>query len=40
MSTSPYSLDLRKKIIEYIKQGNNQAQTAKVFNLHRNTISR
>ena len=40
MSTSPYSLDLRKKVIEYVKKGNNQAQAAKIFNLHRNTINR
>ncbi len=40
MSTSPYSLDLRKKVLKHIQKDNTQAQAAKVFNLHRNTISR
>jgi len=40
MSTTPYSLDLRKKVIKYIEQGNSNKEASKVFDLHRNTISR
>ena len=40
MSTSPYSLDLRKKVIEYINKGNSQKKASSIFNIHKNTISR
>ena len=40
MSTSPYSLDLRKKVMDYISQGNSQKQTSEVFGIHKNTINR
>ncbi len=40
MSTSPYSKDLRKKVISYIEKGNSQRAAAKIFDIHKNTISR
>ena len=39
MTTSQYSVDLRKKVIEYLEQGHSQKQASEVFNIHRNTIS-
>lgn len=40
MRTSPYSLDLRKKVIDYIKKGKTQKEVCEVFGVHRNTVSR
>jgi transposase len=40
MSTSPYSQDLRIKVINYVEQGNSQSSAAKIFGIHENTISR
>ena len=40
MSTSPYSLDLRKKAINYIEKGNSQASASEAFGLHKNTVNR
>lgn len=40
MSTSPYALDLRKKVIKYIENGNSQVSCAKVFDLHVSTVGR
>jgi len=40
MSTSPYSLDLRKKVIRYIEQGNSQVSAAKLFDLNLSTVNR
>ena len=40
MSTSPYSLDLRKKVINFIKSGNSQRSCAKIFALNLSTVSR
>ncbi len=40
MSTSPYSRDLREKVINYIEKGNSQRSAAKIFDIHENTISR
>jgi transposase len=40
MSTSPYSNDLRKKVISYLGQGKTQKETSEIFGVHRNTISR
>jgi transposase len=39
MTTSPYSTDLRKKVINYIKKGNSKKSASEVFSLHRNTVS-
>ncbi|WP_425364376.1 IS630 transposase-related protein [Candidatus Tisiphia endosymbiont of Mystacides longicornis] len=40
MSTSPYSQDLREKVINYIEKGNSQESAARIFAIHKNTISR
>ena len=40
MRTSPYSEDLRGKVIEYIKQGKSQQLASKIFGIHKNTINR
>lgn len=40
MSTSPYSTDLRKKVIEYIESGNSQSLAAKVFAINISTVNR
>lgn len=40
MSTSPYSQDLRNKVINYLLQGNTQRQASKVFSVHENTLNR
>ncbi len=40
MSTSPYSVDLREKVIEYINKGNSQKLASKIFGIHKNTINR
>lgn len=40
MSTSPYSQDLRNKVINYLLQGNSQRQASKVFSIHENTLNR
>ena len=40
MSTSPYSKDLRKKVIVYLEKGNSQQVASEVFSLHRNTVGR
>ena len=40
MTTSPYSNDLRKKVINYLNQGKSQKEASKVFGIHRNTLSR
>lgn len=39
MSTSPYSLDLRKKVIEFIDAGNSQREASKVFSISKTTIN-
>ena len=31
MSTSPYSQDLREKVINYIEKGNSQESAARIF---------
>ena len=33
MSTSPYSEDLRSKVIKYLESGNSQRNTAKLFSI-------
>jgi transposase len=40
MSTSPYSLDLRKKVINYLNKGKTQKEVSEIFGVHRNTVSR
>lgn len=39
MSTSPYSLDLRQKVIKYIESGGSQISASKIFSLNKNTVS-
>ena len=40
MSTSPYSLDLREKVIKFIMAGNSQTEAAKIFSLNLSTVNR
>lgn len=40
MTTSPYSLDLRERVIKFIIAGNTQTIAAKVFTLNLSTVSR
>lgn len=40
MTTSPYSQDLRKRILNYLDTGKTQKEASEVFGVHRNTISR
>ncbi len=40
MPTSPYSLDLRDRVIKYIKSGKSQKEAAKVFCLNLSTVNR
>lgn len=40
MTTSPYSLDLREKVIKYLKLGNTQKSAAKLFSLNDSTVNR
>jgi transposase len=39
MSTSPYSIDLRKKVIEFLEIGNTQREASKVFNISKTTVN-
>lgn len=40
MSTSPYSIDLRKKVIDYLESGNSQQSASSLYKLNPSTISR
>jgi transposase len=40
MTTSPYSQDLRDKVIIYLRQGNSQKSASKTFSLHISTVTR
>jgi len=40
MSTSPYSIDLRDRVIKFIESGNTQKIASKVFDLNPSTINR
>ena len=40
MTTSPYSKDLRERVINQIECGKSQAKTAKIFCLNESTVSR
>ena len=39
MSTSPYSLDLREKVIKFVTSGNSQRAAARVFNISKTTVN-
>jgi len=39
MSTNPYSIDLRTKVIKFIEEGNSQRLASKVFSLSKTTIN-
>lgn len=40
MTTSPYSLDLRERVIKFLESGNTQILAAKVFSLNLSTVNR
>ena len=40
MTTSPYSLDLRERVISHIREGNNQKATSDIFKVSKSTVSR
>jgi transposase len=40
MKTSPYSLDLRERVISHIREGNNQKATSDIFKVSKSTVSR
>lgn len=40
MPTSPYSLDLRNKVIKFLEAGNSQILASKVFALNISTVNR
>jgi transposase len=40
MTTSPYSLDLRERVIKFIISGNTQVEASKVFALNLSTVNR
>ena len=40
MSTRPYSIDLRDKVINFIKAGNSQKEASIVFGINKMTINR
>ena len=40
MSTSPYSIDLREKVIKFIEAGNSQTEASKVFSINKMTVNR
>jgi transposase len=40
MTKKQYSLDLRERVIEYIKSGNEQKTTSKIFKVSKSSISR
>ena len=40
MSKSPYSNDLREKVINYLNKGRTQKEASEVFEVHRNIVSR
>jgi len=35
-----YSLDLRRKVLEFVKEGHSQSEAARVFKINRSTIYR
>ena len=40
MRTSPYSIDLRERVIKYIESGNSQKSAVELYELNPSTISR
>ena len=40
MTTSPYSQDLRNKVIKFIESGNTQITAAKVFSINLSTVNK
>lgn len=40
MSTSPYNIDLRLKVISYLNKGNSQVAASNLFDIHKNTVNR
>ena len=38
MSTSPYSLDLREKVISFLENGHSKKETSVVFKLNQKTV--
>jgi transposase len=40
MTTSPYSLDLRKKVISYLESGKSQKLASEIFDLNVSTVRR
>jgi transposase len=40
MSTSPYTIDLRKKVIIFLESGKSQSLASEVFDLNPSTVSR
>lgn len=40
MTTSPYSIDLREKVISFLKAGNSQKEAARVFELSPVTVNK
>ncbi len=37
---APYSVDLREKVLEYLKKNNNQVAASKLFNIGESTVRR
>ncbi|WP_162147069.1 IS630 transposase-related protein [Holospora obtusa] len=40
MSTRPYRIDSREKVINFIKAGNNPKEASRVFGINKMTINR
>ncbi|WP_084024541.1 IS630 transposase-related protein [Holospora obtusa] len=40
MSTLPYSINLREKVINFIKAGNSKKKESRVFGINKMTINR
>ena len=40
MTTSPYSIDLRKKVISYLESGKSQKSASEIFAINASTVSR
>ena len=40
MTKKQYSLDLRERVIDYIKSGNDQQTTSKIFKVSKSSVSR
>jgi transposase len=40
MTTSPYSIDLRKKVISYLESGKSQKSASEIFAINTSTVSR